>query len=312
MTDVSNPRVVPRNIARSWLAGALTAIVAMGIPVATPHVASAQTRPPLGAAEEFAVLAATTVTNTPLGATVVVGDLGVVSGTPPTNFPPGTVVGDTHPPGTGAAAAQASLLTAYNFAAAQGPATIVGTELGGTVLPPGVYASDAGDFQITGNLRLDAQGDPNAVFIFQMASTLVTAVGSTVTLENGAQACNVFWRVGSSATLGVGSRFAGNILAQTSIGANTGAIVDGRLLALDGAVTLDANLVRRADCAGVPPSPTASSIASSIASATPPGSRGKASMKQKKRGRQQGRSTSDVDVAVKTEAPRCRRRHHCG
>ncbi|MEU8272280.1 ice-binding family protein, partial [Sphaerisporangium sp. NPDC049002] len=109
-----------------------------------------------------------------------------------------------------------------------------------------VYDSAAGTFQITGNLTLDAQGDPDAVFVFQAASTLITASASTVTLTGGAQAYNVFWQVGSSATLGTGSTLAGDILALTSITVTTGVTVNGRTLARNGAVTLDTDTITKA------------------------------------------------------------------
>ncbi|MDH2425982.1 ice-binding family protein [Sphaerisporangium sp. TRM90804] len=197
----------------------------------------------LGTAGDFAVLAGSTVTNT--GATVVTGDLGLSPGTAVTGFPPGTVTGTIHAADAAAAQAKADLVAAYDDAAARTPATTVPTQLGGTTLTPGLYDSAAGTFQITGNLTLDAQGDPGAVWIFQTASTLVTASAGTVTLVGGAQSANVFWQVGSSATLGTGSSLAGNVLALTSITVTTGASVDGRVLARDGAVTLDANTVTR-------------------------------------------------------------------
>ena len=226
--------------------------------------ASAQTQVPLGTAEPFAVLAGTTVTNT--GPSVITGDLGISPGSACTGLPapctgggPGVVNGTIHSADATAAGAQADLTAAYLNAAGQPVTATVGTELGGTTLGPGVYDSAAGDFGITGTLTLDGQGNPDAVFIFKTASTLVTAAGpgaSTVSLINGAQACNVFWQVGSSATLGTNSVFAGNILALTAITATTGAVVDGRLLARNAAVTLDTNTVTRARCASDTARPT--------------------------------------------------------
>ena len=124
-----------------------------------------------------------------------------------------------------------------------------------TTLTPGVYASESGTFQITGPLTLDAQGDPNAVFIFKTASTLVTASGSSIVFINGAQPCDVYWQVGSSATLGTFSQFAGHLMALTSITANTGATVQGQLLARNGAVTLDTNTINNALCETATPNP---------------------------------------------------------
>ena len=247
MIDATRSRVVPRIVKRSWLAGALTATVAMGALVATPHTASAAARAPvavaLGTAANFAVLAGKAVVNT--GSTVVTGDLGVSPSASVSGFPPGSVSGATHAADAVAAQAQADLTTAYNDAATQAPATTVPTQLGGTTLGPGIYKSTAGTFQITGNLTLDAQGDPNAVFIFQTASSLSTGTASTVTLTGGAQECNVFWKVGSSAALGTNSSFTGNILALNSISAGSGAAVKGRALARTGLVTLNKAPSRR-------------------------------------------------------------------
>ncbi|MFC4592111.1 ice-binding family protein [Sphaerisporangium corydalis] len=253
-----------RNIARPW-AAALAAVVAAAVVVATPHAAGAAQAPVgLGTATSYAVLAGSAVTNT--GPSVVTGDLGVSPGSSVTGFPPGTVIGTVHAADAAAVQAQVDLTTAYNDAAGRTPVTSVPTELGGTTLTPGVYTSAAGTLGITGNLTLDAQGDPQAVFIFQAASTLITASASTVTLIGGAQACNVFWQVGSSATLGTASGFVGTILALTSITATTGATVNGRLLARNGAVTLDSNTITRSDCAPPPVRTTTTTLATSDAS----------------------------------------------
>src|SRR3989344_2558695 len=210
----------------------------------------------LGSADNFAVLAGSTITNP--GSSVVNGDLGLSPGTAVTGFPPGTLNGTQHAADTAAANAQAALTTAYNNAAGQTPVSTVPTELGGTTKTAGIYDSAAGTFGITGTLTLDAAGDPNAVFIFKTASTLITAANSNVVLANGAQACNVFWQVGSSATLGTNSTFKGNILALTSATLTTGANVEGRVLARNGAVTLDSNTVTRPTCAVATPAPTPS------------------------------------------------------
>ena len=145
--------------------------------------------------------------------------------------------------------AKQNLVTAYNDAAGRTPVTTVATELGGTTLKSGVYDTSAGTLGLTGTLTLDGQGHANAVFIFEAASTLITAASSNVALINGAQACNVFWRIGSSATLDTATRFQGNILALTSIALKTGARLHGRALARNGAVTLDTNVITRDDCA---------------------------------------------------------------
>lgn len=196
----------------------------------------------LGTADSFAVLGGSTVTNT--GSSVLFGNLGVSPGTAITGFPPGTVNGTTYAGGAVAAQAQTDLTTAYNSAAGQScGTTLTGKDLGGLTLTSGVYCF-ASSAQLTGTLTLNAQGNSNAVFIFQMGSTLTTASGSSVVFTNGGNGDGVFWQVGSSATLGTTTDFAGNILALTSITLDTGAnITCGRALAQNGAVTLDTNNV---------------------------------------------------------------------
>ncbi|MEK7109283.1 MAG: ice-binding family protein [Patescibacteria group bacterium] len=216
-------------------------------------VAFAATAVNLGTAGSFAVLGGSTVTNT--GPTVVNGDLGLSPGTSVTGFPPGIVNGVQHVTDAMAAQAQADLVTAYDAAAGQstGVTTISG-DLGGQTLAPGLYKSSSA-LGLTGTVTLDGQGSPDAVFIFQISSALTTASASRVALINGAQACNVFWQIGSSATLGTNSTFVGNILALSSITVNTGASVAGRVLARNGAVTLDTSPINRPTCAApsVPP-----------------------------------------------------------
>ena len=219
----------------------------------------------LGTAGSFAVLAGSGVTNT--GPTVVSGDLGTCPTPTITGFPPGTVInGAVHAGDAVCVQAKSDLTAAYIDAAGRTPTvTYPGVkDLGGETLTPGVYRADS--FAITGTLTLDAQGDPNAVFIFQAGSTLITAPNSRVVLVNGAQPCNVFWQVGSSATLGVGSTFVGTILALTSITANTDADVQGRLLARNGAVTLDSNTVTTPACA--PATTTTSSTTTLVPTTT--------------------------------------------
>jgi len=190
----------------------------------------------------FEILAGSTVTNT--GATRVTGDLGVSPGTAVTGFPPGILVGTLHAGDPTAAQAQIALTAAYNDAAGRSVGVIGAYgNLGGLTLAPGVYKSTSSLEISSGDLTLDAKGDANAVFIFEMASTLTTTTGRKVILAGGAQAANIIWQVGSSATLGVNSVFKGNILAMASITVNTGASVEGRLLARTGAVTLDTNVV---------------------------------------------------------------------
>jgi ice-binding like protein len=193
---------------------------------------------PLNSAANFAVLAGSAVTNT--GSSVIVGSVGVSPGTSVTGFPPGIVSGGSiHSGDATAGTAQNDLTTAYNNAAAQ-PVTqvLTGQDLG-TLGPlgPGVYFFSS-SAQLTGTLTLNGGGNPNAVFIFQIGTTLTTATSSVVLAVNGAQAANIFWQVGSSATLGAGTSFLGNILALTSITTNAGVVMGGRLLASNGAVTM--------------------------------------------------------------------------
>lgn len=201
-----------------------------------------QVPPVLGAAGVYAVLAGATVTNT--GATVVTGDLGVSPGTAVTGFPPGQLVGTLHAGDVVAAQAKLDLGVAYgDLAGRTVGAVLLAGNLGGLTLAPGLYKSTSSLEISSGDLTLDALGDSNAVFIFQMASTLTTTTARQVFLSGGAKAANVYWLVGSSATLGTGSVLKGSILALASITVNTGAVVEGRLLAQTGAVTLDASLV---------------------------------------------------------------------
>jgi uncharacterized repeat protein (TIGR01451 family) len=225
-----------------WLTrGSVLALAAAAL-IGLPSVASAATTPvPLGTAANYAVLAGSAITNT--GPTTINGNLGLSPGTSVTGFPPGTVTGTEDVADAAAGQAQNDLTTAYNDAAAESVDATIPTELGGTTEAPGVYNSTAGTFSITGTLTLDAEGDPNAIFIFQAASTLDTAAASTVSLIDGAQASNVFWVVGTVATIGANSSFQGNILAHTSITVGTGATIFGRALASDTTVTLDTDTI---------------------------------------------------------------------
>ena len=208
----------------------------------TTGTEEAQAPAPLGSANAFAVLAGSTVTNT--GPSILNGDLGVSPGTAVTGFPPGTVNGTIHAADSAAAQAKLDLTTAYNDAAGRSTSPIsVSGNLGGQTLPPGLYKSTSSLAISSGDLTLDAQGDANAVFIFQMASTLTTTVGRQVILSGGAKAANVFWQVGTSATLGTNSVFQGNILADQSITLTTGATLNGRALTRIGAVALDSNAI---------------------------------------------------------------------
>ena len=178
-------------------------------------------------------------------------------GTAVTGFPPGIVSNGTiHSADAVALQAQSDLTTAYNDAAGRSPTANVPAFIGaGQTLAPGVYKASS-SLEVGGSLTLDAGGDPNAVFIFQAPSTLITDSASSVILTNGAQACNVFWQVGSSATLGTNSAFTGTILALTSISVDTGDTIAGRALARNGAVTLDDDTITAPTCQTTPPTPT--------------------------------------------------------
>jgi len=219
------------------------------------QVRAMATAPPLGAAGPFAVLGGSTVTNT--GPTVVNGDLGVSPGSAVVGFPPGTVTGTIHAADAVALAAQNSIITAFNALAGQPcDVNLTGQDLGGMTLIPGAYCFST-SAQLTGTLTLDGQGNPGAVWVFQIGSTLTTASGSRVAFINAGQPCGTFWQVGSSATLGTTTDFSGNILALASITLNTGATSAGGLFARTGAVTLDSNNVSVVgSCGGPPPSPT--------------------------------------------------------
>jgi hypothetical protein len=190
----------------------------------------------LGSASAYAILAATTVTAP--GAIVVNGDLGLFPGTSVTGFPPATVNGTINIDNTAAMTAQADLLTAYNALFGLPPGATKTGNIGGTTLTPGIYTAPSTSLAVSsGNLTLDAQGDVNAVWIFQIGTTLDVTPGLQVILANGAQASNVFWQVGSSATIDTTAVMQGNILASISVTVNSGATLNGRALALNGAVT---------------------------------------------------------------------------
>ena len=203
----------------------------------------------LGSADAFGVLGASAVTNT--GPSVVFQDLGVAPGTSITGFPPGIVLGTIHDDDAVAMQAQADALTGYNFLAGLPfNQNLTGQDLGGLTLDSGVYffASSA---QLTGSLTLDFQGLSNMMIVFQIGSTLTTASASSVMVINPGSNDQVFWQVGSSATLGTTTDFYGSIIADQSITLNTGADINcGRAIALNGAVTMDTNNVNTGNCAG--------------------------------------------------------------
>jgi Ice-binding-like len=233
------------------------------IAAAPSNRASAQVAPSLGAAQNFAVLGGSAVTST--GPTNITGDLGDSSGTP-TGFPPGTVTdGTINSANSLAMQAQTDTATAYSSLTGQACTVTfaVPTDIGGKTLAPGVYCF-ASSAQLTGTVTLDAGGNANAVWVFKIGSTLTTASDSSVLMINGGQQCKVFWAVGSSATLGTGTSFIGNILAVASITLTTDATVIGRTLAINGAVTLDSNAVSRSVCAQPDQTPPTCKLAGTV------------------------------------------------
>ena len=247
-----------------WPAVGIVFVLMVGLLVVTATIAGAGPPPVgLGTTQSFSVLGGQGVTNT--GPTILSRDLGTSPNPAITGFPPGIVLGTIHAADAVAGQAQSDLTTAYNDAAGRAcDVVLTGQDLGGLTLVAGTYCFSS-SAQLTGTVTLDAQGDPNAVFIFQVGSTLTTASASTVDIINSARSCNVFWQIGSSATLGTTTDFVGNVLALTSISATTGATIDGRLMARNGSVTLDSNVITSGSCA-VQPSPSGGSPT------TPPGS----------------------------------------
>ncbi|HEX8600406.1 MAG TPA: ice-binding family protein [Chloroflexia bacterium] len=247
----------------------LTLLIGASVLTLAVPVRAIATSPDLGTAGSFGVLAGSAITNT--GPTTVDGDVGVSPGTSVTGFPPGIATGTIHTGDAVAAQAQSDASTAYSDAAGQAcDFNLTGQNLGGLTLSPGVYCFDS-SAQLTGQLTLD--GSASGVFVFKIGSTLTTASNADVSLINGAQPCNVFWQVGSSATLGTNTAFAGNILALTSIILNTGASTEGGLYARNGAVTLDTNDIQACDFAQPAPTdtPTATSTAPAASTATASG-----------------------------------------
>ncbi|MDO9407915.1 ice-binding family protein [Patulibacter sp.] len=232
--------------ARLAALGVSTILAVALVPVAGAQAATVG----LGTADGFGVLGGSTVTNT--GPSIITGDLGVAPGTAVTGFPPGTVNGVVHANDAVAQQAKSDLVTAYDDAAGRSTTSTITSDLAGRTLVAGVYTAST-TMGLTGDLTLDAKGDPTAVFVFQAGSALNVSSGSRVRLTGGAQACNVFWQVGSSATIGTGAAFTGNVLALTSISLTTGATLQGRALARNGAVTLDTNTLTRATCSTTTP-----------------------------------------------------------
>lgn len=259
------------NKVKVFTAVALLPLLAIFIYPSSSNAATPVITP--GTTSTYGVLAATTITNA--GSTVINGsaggDIGMAPGTSFTGNTSVSATGVQHIADTAATTAQTDLVTAFNSISAPAATVLASDELASHVITPGTYSTGSGAIANSGALTLDAQGDANAVFIFQAGTTLITSPGSTMTLVNGAQACHVYWKVGSSATLGANSTFVGHVYALTSITANTGASIQGQLLARNGAVNLNANTITNSACAAaaVTPTPTPTATATATATVTP-------------------------------------------
>lgn len=251
---------------RRVVASGLAAVTAVGVvTLLLPAPALAADAVELGTAANFSVLGASAVTNT--GPSDVEQLVGVSPGTAIDGFPPGTYPGELHQNDTVAQEAHDDLVDAYAATTTVPVDAIIATELGDTTVSPGTYTSLSGTFEITGKLILDGAG----VYIFRTASTLVTASDSEIELINGATARNVFWQVGSSATLGTGTAFVGTIMASASVILTTGVNLDGRALAINGAVTLDTAIITDPAAAAPPtPSPSPTPVGSPPPDGPPP------------------------------------------
>lgn len=239
-------------------------------------ISNAEPKVLLGNTSNFAVLAGSGITNT--GATTVSGTAGGDMGSAPT--PAFTGAASVTTTGTKYLAAEAIVVSAktsldsvYLDAAGRTSTSTIAADLAGQTLVGGVYTG-ASSVGLTGTLILDGQNNPDAVWVFQAGSTLTTASSSVVSLINGAQACNVFWQVGSSMTIGTGSTFVGHVFAQTSITDDGGSTISGQLLARDAAVTLNNTTIINDACAVVTPTPTATATATPTPTPTPPPSSG--------------------------------------
>ena len=246
-------------------AAAVTILAVTGLSLAALFAArpahAAEAPAGLGTAPPYSVRAGSTVTNT--GPTTLSGSLGLSPGTAITGFPPGRTGGSRHAADADAGQAKSDLTIAYNDAAGRASNFGVAGDVVGRTFIPGVYTS-SGPLALSGTLTFDGQGNPASVFIVQIAKTLITATASRVVAVNGAQACHIFWQVGSSATLGTASTFQGTIMAAASISVTTSAHVKGRALARSGAVTLDNDVFTSPDCANTTPPVAATATTTTV------------------------------------------------
>jgi len=288
--------------AATGLITAASALLVIGLLAGQTPAYAVEAPVGLGTVGSYSVLGGETVTNT--GPSTLEGDLGVSPGTAITGFPPGLAGGATHKGDAVALQAQSDLVIAYDDAASRALTESVAGDLVGKTLPGGVYNS-TGPIGLSGTLTLDGHGDPNSVFIFQIASTLITASASKVSLINGAQACNVYWQVGSSATLGTTSSFVGTILALTSISVTTGTVVEGRALARNGQVSLDTNVftVPRCDLESTTTPTTTTTTDESTTTTTTPTTTTGESTTTTDESTTTGESTTTTDESTTTATP---------
>ena len=270
MTRNIRPQITTSHGRRSRRLAVPVAVVSIAAMLMVSQTANASIVPtvPLATAANFSVLGGQTVTNT--GPSVLGQSLGVDPGPAVVGFggpPNGTVLGSTEVANAVSLQAQSDLTIAYNDADGRVPEFFqTNPDLVGSTLIPGIYAATAmGPLSLSGHLVLDGQGNSAAVFIFETDSTLITGPGSSIELINGASECNIFWQVGSSATLATGSLFVGTVMALTSISVQTGAVVHGRALARNGSVTLDNNVFTAPSC--IPSTATAPSTTTTVAPA---------------------------------------------
>ncbi len=271
MTRNIRPHITTSRGRRSRRLAVPMAVVSIAAMLMVSQTANAGIVPtvPLGTAANFSVLGGQTVTNT--GPTVLGQSLGVDPGPAVVGFggpPNGTVLGSTEVANAVSLQAQSDLTIAYNDADGRVPEFFqTNPDLVGSTLIPGIYAATAmGPLSLSGHLVLDGQGNSAAVFIFETDSTLITGPGSSIELINGASECNIFWQVGSSATLATGSLFVGTVMALTSISVQTGAVVHGRALARNGSVTLDNNVFTAPSC--IPSTAPTASTTTTVAPVT--------------------------------------------